>query len=72
MSIGVLSMSKELIKKIKKYDSIVIFGHLNPDGDCYGSEVGLKEAIKATFPKKNVYAVGSGFKPGGDLYGELD
>ena len=72
MSIGVLSMSKELIKKIKKYDSIVIFGHLNPDGDCYGSEVGLKEAIKATFPKKKVYAVGSGFKPGVDLYGELD
>ena len=50
-------MFKQIYKKIKKYDSIVIFGHVNPDGDCYGSQIGLKEAIKATFPKKKVYAV---------------
>lgn len=64
--------SKELFKKIEEYDSIVIFGHLNPDGDCYGSQVGLREAIKETFPNKKVYTVGSGFKPGVDLFGPMD
>ena len=33
---------------VKKYDSIVIYGHINPDGDCYGSQVGLKEIINLT------------------------
>ena len=65
-------MFKQIYKKIKKYDSIVIFGHVNPDGDCYGSQIGLKEAIKATFPQKKVYAVGTGFKPSVDLFGPLD
>ncbi len=50
------------VKKIEGYDSIVIFGHVNPDGDCYGSQIGLKEAIKMNYPDKKVYAIGSGFQ----------
>ena len=58
--------------KIKEYDSIVIFGHVNPDGDCYGSELGLKRAILDTFPNKKVYAVGTGYPRLFSLVGELD
>lgn len=54
-------MEKEIFAKIKEYDTITIFGHVLPDGDCYGSQVGLKEAIRATFPHKKVYALGTGF-----------
>ncbi|MFI3329498.1 MAG: bifunctional oligoribonuclease/PAP phosphatase NrnA [bacterium] len=49
---------KEIIKKIKEYDTIIIHGHQRPDGDCYGSQFGLKEVILANFKNKNVYVVG--------------
>ena len=58
--------------KIKEYDSIVIYGHVNPDGDCYGSELGLKRAILDAFPNKKVYAVGTGYPRLYSLVGELD
>ena len=48
----------ELIKKIKEYGTIIIHRHARPDGDAIGSQIGLKEAIKATYPYKNVYVVG--------------
>lgn len=47
-----------LLEKIKKYDTIIIHGHIRPDGDCYGSQFGLKEIIKTNFKSKNVYVVG--------------
>jgi phosphoesterase RecJ-like protein len=45
--------------EIVKWDSMVIFGHKNPDGDCVGSVMGLKKALQALFPTKKIYAVGS-------------
>lgn len=65
-------MYKEVWEKIKSYDSIVIFGHVLPDGDCYGSQIGLKYALIDNFPEKKVYAVGSGYPRMKDLIGELD
>ena len=53
-------MEKKIFEKIKANDIITIFGHVQPDGDCYGSQIGLKDAILATFPNKKVYALGSG------------
>lgn len=53
-------MFDQILELIKKYQSIVIFGHINPDGDCYGSQVGLKEVILANFPDKEVYISGTG------------
>ncbi|MGL5308596.1 MAG: DHH family phosphoesterase, partial [Metamycoplasmataceae bacterium] len=49
---------KEIESLILKYKSIVIFHHINPDGDCLGSQFGLKELIKDNFPKIKVYAIG--------------
>ena len=51
-------MFEGLISLIKKYDRIIIHRHKNPDGDAYGSQIGLYEMIRATFPKKEVYKVG--------------
>lgn len=51
---------KKIYKKIKTYNNIVIVRHIGPDPDAVSSEIALRDSIKATFPSKNVYAVGSG------------
>ncbi len=51
-------MFEEIINKIKEYNTIIIHGHERPDGDCLGSQLGLKELIKANWPNKEVYIVG--------------
>ncbi len=33
--------------ELEKYDSFAICGHVNPDGDCLGSELALAHALKA-------------------------
>lgn len=61
---------KQIIKKIKEYDNIVLARHIGPDPDALASEIALRDSIKLTFPKKNVYAVGNAvakFKYFGDL-----
>ena len=50
---------KNIYKKIKKYQNIVIARHIGPDPDAVTSQIALRDAIKLTFPKKNVYAVGA-------------
>jgi len=52
-------IQKEILKKIKEYDTIIIHHHVNPDPDCIGSQLGLKYLIQASFPDKKVYAVGT-------------
>lgn len=61
----------KIYKKIKKNQNIVIARHTGPDPDAIASQIALRDAIKLTFPTKNVYAVGmsvSKFKK----YGTLD
>ena len=53
-------MFKKIFKVIKKYDNIVLARHIGVDPDAMASQVGLRDAIKLTFPNKNVYAVGTG------------
>lgn len=48
---------KMIFEKIAQFDSICIFGHVRPDGDAYGSAMGLKLAIDFLYPNKQVYAV---------------
>lgn len=50
---------KQIYKSIKKYDRIIIARHIGADPDALGSTLGLKEAILNTFPKKDVYVVGT-------------
>ena len=65
-------MFESIVSKIEQYDSIVIFGHLNPDGDCYGSQIALRNILRLRYPHKNIYAVGSGLKKFFDIIGKMD
>jgi len=65
-------MTDEIYHLIEQFDTITIFGHVYPDGDCYGSQIGLREALRATFPEKKVYALGSGFRSFLDRIGPMD
>ncbi len=49
---------EKILNKIKEYNTIIIHGHQRPDGDCYGSQFGLQDIIKETYPEKKVYVVG--------------
>jgi bifunctional oligoribonuclease and PAP phosphatase NrnA len=62
---------ERILNKIKEYNTIIIHGHKRPDGDCYGSQFGLKNVIQSSFPDKKVYVVGerSAFV---DFIGQLD
>lgn len=51
---------KQILKKIKEYDEIVIARHIGPDPDAVASEITLRDIIKHNFPNKKVYAVGTG------------
>ena len=52
-------MKRQIIDTIEKYDKIIIHRHVRPDPDAYGSQLGLKELIKANYPNKQVFAVGT-------------
>ncbi|MBQ6687591.1 MAG: bifunctional oligoribonuclease/PAP phosphatase NrnA [Bacilli bacterium] len=54
------ALLKQIYKKIKAYDEIVIARHIGPDPDAIASQMALREAIKLTFPTKKVLAVGVG------------
>ena len=50
---------KQIYKKIKKADTIIIARHVGPDPDALGSSLGLKQIINDNFPQKKVYCIGS-------------
>lgn len=45
-------MKKEIIRTISLYDTIIIHRHVRPDPDAYGSQCGLAEILRATYPEK--------------------
>ena len=53
------NIHKQILKKIKEYDEIVIARHIGPDPDAISSEIALRDIIKLNFPNKKVYAVGN-------------
>ena len=64
-------IKKIILRKIKQYETIVIARHIGPDPDAICSQIALRDFILDNYPKKKVYAVGSGvskFKK----YGLLD
>lgn len=64
-------MIKKLLKTIKKYNTIIIHRHSRPDGDALGTQLGLANALKENFPKKNIYSVGD-TNPRLSFVGEMD
>lgn len=71
ITIASSAILKQIFKKIKAYDEIVIARHIGPDPDAIASQMALRDSIRLTFPEKKVLAVGVGvskFKS----YGFLD
>lgn len=64
--------AKEIFKLIKKYDVITIHGHVNPDCDCYGSSLGLREILRTNFKNKKVYSLGYGIESLHPMLGGYD
>ncbi len=63
---------KQVLKKIKEYNRIILFRHIRPDGDAVGSTKGLKEILKLTYPQKEVYVINDDFSDYLSFLGEED
>ena len=59
-----MTFFQDILAKISAYSTIIIHRHENPDPDAIGSQSGLANIIKNSFPTKKVYQVGG---PIGDL-----
>lgn len=46
-----------ILNKIKEYDTIMLFRHFRPDGDCKGATMGLREILRLSYPQKQVYLI---------------
>lgn len=53
-----MEIQQKIIEKIKEYNTIICLRHVSPDGDAYGSTMGLKQFILDNFPEKKVYTDG--------------
>ncbi len=51
-------LKEQILKDIHSFDTIIIHRHVRPDPDAIGSQCGLAEMIKASYPAKKVYVVG--------------
>lgn len=51
-------MFEAIQELILQYPRVIIHRHKNPDGDALGSQFGLKQILKDTFPDKEILAVG--------------
>ena len=65
-------MDKLFLEKIEEAEIITIFAHHYPDGDCVGSEMGLKEILLANYPGKKVYALGENSYRWQKIFGPVD
>ena len=44
-------MNEKILETIKRYETIIVHRHVRPDPDAYGSQCGLVEILKASFPE---------------------
>ncbi|KAA0549127.1 bifunctional oligoribonuclease/PAP phosphatase NrnA [Bacillus sp. BGMRC 2118] len=51
-------MKEQILEAIERFDTIIIHRHVRPDPDAYGSQGGLAEILKESYPKKSIYVVG--------------
>ncbi|PLR79508.1 DHH family phosphoesterase [Bacillus canaveralius] len=51
-------MFEKILNTIRQYETIIIHRHVRPDPDAYGSQGGLAEILRTSFPDKKIFAVG--------------
>ncbi|MCD8209354.1 MAG: bifunctional oligoribonuclease/PAP phosphatase NrnA [Coprobacillus sp.] len=65
-------MFSKILSAIQASSSIVIFTHMNPDGDSYCSTMAMKDLILLNYPTKQVFVTGSGHETYTRIYGDTD
>ena len=63
-------MDKSL--SIEEFNQLIIYRHVNPDLDAFGSQLGLYWTLKETFPQKNIVLAGDMKSDLLDLYPTFD
>lgn len=53
-----MNIRQEILEAIQRYDRIIIHRHMRPDPDAIGSQVGLAEILRASFPEKTIQQAG--------------
>lgn len=53
------TVKRQILDKIKAYDTILLFRHKRMDGDCVGASKGLRGILKLTWPEKRVLLIDS-------------
>ena len=53
----------DFLKEIEKADTIVLLGHMRPDGDCVGSCLGVYNYVIDNYPEKDIDIYLDDFKP---------
>ena len=61
-----------ILNKIKEYDTIMLFRHFRPDGDCKGATMGLRGILRLTYPEKNIYLINDDHSDYLEFMGEED
>ena len=44
-------VKREILDKIRAYDTILLFRHTRVDGDCVGASKGLQGVLRLSFPE---------------------
>lgn len=57
LALHVFNWSNQFYNLIQECDIITLFRHESPDGDAYGSSLGLKHFLIENYPTKQVYMV---------------
>jgi len=50
-----MNVQEEILQTIQRYQTIIIHRHQRPDPDALGSQVGLAEILRNSFPDKTIY-----------------
>ncbi|MBD1380106.1 DHH family phosphoesterase [Metabacillus arenae] len=64
-------MKELILEEIIKYETIILHRHVRPDPDAYGSQCGLAEMLKNSFPSKKILVTGAS-EPSLEFLYELD
>ena len=57
MALPLSNQFKEFFECVESFQTITLFRHESPDGDAYGSSLGLKWFLKTQYPDKDIFMV---------------
>ena len=53
-----IMQSKQFLDLVNEFKDILVYRHVNPDGDALGSQGGMALWLKLNFPNKNIFMMG--------------